>query len=584
LRVSGMSSLSSGILNHDYRTKDLDDQSSSIWRFLSWVAYSRSLAGRSQITDDERLRCPLIWCRALLGDQNMLLEHVFTCAHLSNGRYWCFHCQKEESFSPFQCKHCQVPAFRKDRLSTRAMKIFRWLGTKTHHKDHQVFEPPAPPKGTSCAFRNQCFEYLPKYNDIVPKAAEMDDHEVFLKVGDNYKSGLAELNGCIVFPAELSGQSASTSELHDSCLESKSPRYPSNDEWTASVPSYTSMDAIQAQALPTPSFNIREPPKQFCLKSCKPGTPKVSLPHLQSPVSPQSSERMSASYTDTTAESPTDTDFSDISPCTKSFASDISPPSTRTSTMQSFSQSSLTAEGPSECLPTRPAMHDYMNEMPNEIPEEDFSFAELASNVPADAFHSTKRQASIHIGSPHWLTSKDLLNIFWKVLALHVKESSERLNMLPDSPVISHLLSMTADTIAFTGFSTWQETLNGYLPATIPNLYALVHVAYAFTIVIYDGQVENHVKRLFAHSLSIGTGALSDEDKSTYTNIVWSIWSPGVEDVHVDPFATAEHNTWPIQPPNVQSRVKGKAPLELHSNQDNEILNVLAHFLDSKSG
>jgi hypothetical protein len=581
LRVSGISSSLSGILNHDYRTKDLDDQSPSIWRFLSWVAYSRGLAGRSQITDDERLRCPLIWCRAVLGDQNMLLEHVFTCAHLSDGRYWCFHCQKEESFAPFQCKHCPVPAFRKDRLSLRAKRIFRWLGTKTHHKDHQVFDPPAPPKGTLCASRNQCFEYLPKYQDIAPKVAEMDDHEVFREPGDNYKSGLAELSGCNVLPVELSGQSASTSELQDSRLRSKSLRYLSNDELTTSVPYYASMDSIQAQALPTASFDVHEPLSQFRMSSNKPGTSGDSLPLLQSPISPQHGEWMAARYSEAISDSPTDTDFSAISPFTKSFASDISPPSTRNSTMQIFSQSPLTVDGLSEYLPTRPLVHDYMNEMPNGIPKEDSSSAELASNIPAD---SIKRQASIHVGSPHWLTPKDLLNDFWRVLALHVKESSERLNMLLDSPVIGQLLPMTADTIAFAGFSTWQKTLNGYLPTTIPDLYALVHVAYACAIVIYDGQVENHVKRLFTHSLLIGTGALSDEDKSTYTNIVWSIWSPGVEDVHLDPFATAERNTRPVQPPYVQSRVKGKAALELYSNKDNEIFNVLSHFLDSKSG
>jgi hypothetical protein len=154
--------------------------------------------------------------------------------------------------------------------------------------------------------------------------------------------------------------------------------------------------------------------------------------------------------------------------------------------------------------------------------------------------------------------------------------------MIPDDPVIGHLLSMTADKIAFTGFAAWQKTLSGYLPATVLDIYALVHVAYACAIVIYDGQVENHVKRLFTDSLSIDTGSLPEEEKSIYTNIVWSIWSPGVEDVHLDPFAAAEHNTWPMQPPNAHSRVKGKAPLELFSNKDNEILNVLAHFLASK--
>lgn len=62
-----------------------DNQHMSIQHFLYWVAYSRTLAGRSQITDNERLRCPLIGCRCFFPDINMLLEHVFACAHMSDG-------------------------------------------------------------------------------------------------------------------------------------------------------------------------------------------------------------------------------------------------------------------------------------------------------------------------------------------------------------------------------------------------------------------------------------------------------------------------------------------------------------------
>jgi len=177
--------------------------------------------------------------------------------------------------------------------------------------------------------------------------------------------------------------------------------------------------------------------------------------------------------------------------------------------------------------------------------------------------------------------------------------------MLPDSPVTSHLLSMTADTIAFTGFSAWQGTLNGYLPSTIPDLYALLHTAYACAIVIYDGQVENRLEHLFTHSLSIDTGALSDEDQTIYTSIVWSIWAPGMEDLHLQPLTSTEHSNLPVQTQNGQSMVKGKAPAQLlrvsgqvtqplraelaaniaesYTYKDNEIFHVLAHFVDSKS-
>ncbi len=596
LRVSGVPLSSSHLLNHSYRTKDLDDQSSSIWRFLSWVAYSRTLAARSQITDDERLRCPMIWCRCVLGDQNMLLEHVFTCAHLSDGHYWCFSCQKEESFAPFHCNLCQLPPFG-ERLSVKVKRLFRSLGTKSRYKDHPALDPAAPLNRNCCAFRNQCFEYVSDHRVKSGKATEMDSHQVLHELKDDCVSGIAELNECNIFRAELSGNSSSTSKLHDPS-SGFNPRYATNDEGAASVPYYASMDAIRTQDLPTPSFDVKEPLSQIRLKNIKTATSGDSQPHFQSPVSPQCSEWMTGSYTDAISESPTDTDFSGMSFFTKPFESDISPPSTRKSTMQSFSRGSIAAEKPAECPRILPVMHDIIDEMPNGMPEKGFSSAE------PDAFHSSKRQVSIHPDFRHLLNPKDLLNKFWKVLTLHVMESSERLNMLPDRPVISQLLSMTADTIAFTGFSAWQGTLKGCSPATIPDLYALVHVAYACAIVIYDCQVEDKLERLFAHSLSIDTGALSAEDKTTYINIVWSIWSPGAEGGSLHFFAVAEHKDSSNQLPNLQSQVKGKGilyqagfsgyvPQSSHleesagtmgplSLRGNEIKNMLENFLDSR--
>lgn len=606
------------MLNLIYRTNDLDDRSSAAWCFLSWVAYDRNLAGPTQITDDERLRCPILWCRRRCDDQNKLLEHVFRCAHYSNGWYWCFHCQKEESFASCQCKNCQAPAFGKERLSVRVKRLFRSLGTKSHQKDHEPPDPSAAFKGTSGNANNQCSECLPPYGGVVPVAIELDGNKVLRELKADYIPGPAELNGFSSLPAELYSESAmaSTFKQDVSCSRSECHIYPVDNEATGFASLYASMKAVQA--LPLPSSDIREPPSQFRMdRTFKLAVPEDSLPQPQSPVSPQNAECISTSYTDTISESPTNIDFSGFSNVTGSFDSGISPPSTRNSTMQSFSRSSFTVEKPSDYQSTLPIMHDVTNEMPNFITKEECSRQGQhqgqhqgqrqgqAGSIRADASHSSERRGSTRLGSRTWLTRNHLLNDFWKVLTLHVVESLERLKVLLDCPAKNELLSMAASTVAYMGLAAWQRTLKGYFPTTIAHLYSLVHVTYACAIVIYDGQVENQLRGLFTQSLSIGIGALSEEDKWIYTSIAWSIWSPPEENVHLHPFASAESTAQAVQPPSGQSCANGKAPLrmigvsdrvaqflhmkeapstvKLHSNKDNEILNMLNHFQDSKS-
>jgi hypothetical protein len=316
---------------------------------------------------------------------------------------------------------------------------------------------------------------------------------------------------------------------------------------------------------------------------------------------------MLTSYTGDISESPTDADFSGDSLFTKSFGSDISPPSTRNSTMQSFSQSSLVVEKPSEYPPTLPVIPNIMDEIPGDVPEEKFTGGGLASSNPVDALdplRSTEIAVSVRLGSTHWHTPKDLLYDFWKVLALHVVESSEKLKNLPDNPVINELLSMTTETIAYTGLSAWKRIVDGSPPTTIAHLYALLHITYACAIVIFDGQVGSHMEGLFTHSLAIEAGALSDEDKSTYRKIVRSIWSPPFGEMHPHSSNSTELGVRPDRAPSSQSWTKGKAKsypidfnerlirslrvkeapvsLKSHSNEENEILHVLAYFLDGE--
>lgn len=488
----------------------------------------------------------------------------------------------------------------------KVKRLFQKLGTKSHQKDHETFDLSRSSKGAWGNADNTCSEYLPQYGEVLPVAVEMDIDKECRELEADFTHGPTELSGFSNLPAELDSENAMASTFKQEISTSRSETvvYPVDTEATGFASLSGSMEAIQALRLP--SHDIPEPPSQFRNGyTINPAIPEDSQLQLQSPVSPQNAASWtSTSFVDAISESPTDTDFSGHSLFTNSLESYISPPSTRNSTMQSFSHSSPTFDKPSEYQSSLLDMQDIMNEVPSDITTEEFSRQEQASSIQADAFHSTERRDSTLLGSRNLLTPSDLLIDLWKVLNLHVVESSERLKMLMDSPTINELLSMTAGKIAYSGFEAWQRMAKGYLPSTIAHLYSLVHIAYACAIVVYDGQVENQLASLFTQSLSIGIGALSEEDREIYTNIAWSIWSPPMEDIHLNPSASADSTTQLVQPPNEQSWVKGKTPLRQNRNSErgtqflhgkeaystlesqsykgNELLNVLNHCLDSK--
>lgn len=592
LRVSRIVPSSEDILSLLSRTKDHYGSSASLYRFLLWVAYDRNLAGRSQITDDERLRCPILWCRRTFHDQNKLMEHVFRCARFSDGRYWCFHCQNEESFAP-----CHVPAFRKERLSVRAKRILRWIGTKSHRKDHEAFDSSAHAKGAFCIADNQSSAHQPYPCENSYTTVEMDGPGPCQELGGTNYSSHVELAS---LPAELD------SENRPASPHSSFHQYPAIHDDISLPSEYESIDGTMASA--ASSFKIQQPPEKFQMRTKS--TSAVSegtLPLLQSPVPISRNGWMTTNYSGDFCASPTETDLSSDSLFSKSFGSDISPPSTRNSTMQSFSSSSLVHEKPLEYIPPLPVTTNTLNEVPDNILGEMVMGARLASNNRKDScdlLHSTERKVPVHLGYSHWHSSQGLLHDFWKVLVLHVAESSEKLKRLPDHPSTTELLSMTTENIAYTGLSAWKSLVNGDLQATIAQLYAHMHIAYACAIVLFDEQIGDRIEGLFTNSITIAASTLSHEDMSAYTKIASLIWSPPFANMNTHPTTftklcdqppkTSSGQPWaegnahfcPVgvneQFIRLLSMKGGSVSMNSQLNKGCEILEVLTLFVDSK--
>ncbi len=110
--------------------------------FQHWVAYIRGgdCGHPSQVTTEEQLRCPLLWCRESFDNLASTLQHVSECRWLVNAWYWCPYCCRPESFIVSEDSYAdptQHSIQRKDSKLRRAVTFFKHLGHKScsRHKN-----------------------------------------------------------------------------------------------------------------------------------------------------------------------------------------------------------------------------------------------------------------------------------------------------------------------------------------------------------------------------------------------------------------------------------------------------------------
>ena len=92
-------------------------------RFYIWVALSLHNIER------DKNCCPLKDCRKGFAASGELLDHVYTCPHLSEGLYWCPDCRTWENFL------LGTPARRPQKASLKILaKPLRFVIKKKTHK------------------------------------------------------------------------------------------------------------------------------------------------------------------------------------------------------------------------------------------------------------------------------------------------------------------------------------------------------------------------------------------------------------------------------------------------------------------
>lgn len=64
--------------------------------FQDWIAHIRTKS--LDVSANEKLRCPMLWCRDSFEDDISAVRHAADCSWLRDSWYWCPRCGRPESF------------------------------------------------------------------------------------------------------------------------------------------------------------------------------------------------------------------------------------------------------------------------------------------------------------------------------------------------------------------------------------------------------------------------------------------------------------------------------------------------------
>jgi hypothetical protein len=141
---------------------------------------------------------------------------------------------------------------------------------------------------------------------------------------------------------------------------------------------------------------------------------------------------------------------------------------------------------------------------------------------------------------------------------------------------------MSIKTVATTGLRTLRALIDGRQPSTASDALCLIHLVYAFSLVLHEQESSDRFNGLFLQSLSYVSG-LPPADQNLYRQLVVSIWQP-------PDMSQAEINNYFSQTSNRQFGLfpdpKGKSP-EVFNGQfgqsSDPLLGAARDFLDGNA-
>jgi hypothetical protein len=121
--------------------------------------------------------------------------------------------------------------------------------------------------------------------------------------------------------------------------------------------------------------------------------------------------------------------------------------------------------------------------------------------------------------------TKSLVTSAWDALQEHIVSSMVKLQDHRENHLANQLSSMSIRTVATTGLRTLRALLNGQQPSSASDALCLIHLVYAFSLVLHEQETSARFDDLFLQSLAYANG-LPATDRNLYRQLVISIWQP----------------------------------------------------------
>ncbi len=570
------------------RTKETSQEDCARHRFIVWAAVKRNSSVR--MTSQERLECPLLRCTQRFADHEGMLKHLAGCRYLASGEYWCYDHMRVERFDDLKCKRCLGHPSKRRKILGMAKSFFHSLG---HHKSKKATGPdafddddvmmPPPPSYDSLNIRavDANATELPS-TEIV----EIDSMELpFLQPTP------------VTVPMSMS-MPAPTDVINPQAL--LMPALPELDSTMlsgeASI-SWQPMPVISPQPFPMveDDASLRTPGGRPVLQLSTAGLQGQGRRQAPRPVarpapviprskglSPSSSVRSTAS-TDTNA-STLSNGSSIISPASNwsgawSMASGLN--TSLTSPVDGVVADDMFADALNDCSNDfcPDSLHDFFSELPADFPilhdacdmatdplvgydaalPVNLTYAPeiILTDEAAQAVEIPLAEADVEQTNACCSETKSLVSAAWDALQEHIVSSMVKIRDHKDSNTLANQLSsMSIRTVATTGLRTLRGLINGQQPASAGDALCLIHLVYAFSLVLHEQEAPDHFGSLFLQSLGYVDG-LPSNDRELYRQLVMGIWQPpnlSLADVN-NHFAVLAGTTFGLSPDP-----KGKAP------------------------
>jgi hypothetical protein len=177
--------------------------------------------------------------------------------------------------------------------------------------------------------------------------------------------------------------------------------------------------------------------------------------------------------------------------------------------------------------------------------------------------------------------TKSLVSAAWDALQEHIVSSMVKIQDHRENYLAKQLGSMSIRTVATTGLRTLRALVNGHQPSSASEALCLIHLVYAFSLVLHEQETSHRFSNLFLQSLTYASGLPSNE-RDSYRHLVTSIWQPpDLTQADVSNHFAAVSRTSALAPDP-----KGKSPevfgtgVGQHSNDP--LLVAARDFLDGK--